>query len=156
MREKGKIKLIFCLLAAIFFISTCRDNSQYISKEPPEAPVQTAPIEKVDPAPPEPSPEESQPDEDPQTVAYILNTNTKKFHKPSCRSAKQIKPGNRQETGDAREDLLARGYSSCGNCKPQHEKDFTGYFRRPPCNFRKSLVSFCSGNAFNFLQGRIS
>lgn len=141
MRKNDKIKLILCLLAAIFFISTCRDNSQEISKEPPEAPVQAASIEKVDsapeeapvqtapapspvpvenedPAPPEPSPEEPQPDEDPQAVTYILNTNTKKFHKPSCRSAKQIKPGNRQETGDAREDLLARGYSPCKNCRP--------------------------------------
>lgn len=119
MNAKGTI---ICLLTIIFLITSCRDSE--VHKELPEAPVQVAsvpspaPIENEDPAPPEPSPEEPQPDEDPQTVTYILNTNTKKFHKPSCRSAKQIKPSNRQETGDAREDLLARGYSPCGNCRP--------------------------------------
>ncbi len=134
MRGKSKVKIVIGVLIAIFLFANCQDNSQKATRELPEAPVQTAsvpspaPVEKETPVPspvpaedlalPEPSPEEPQPDEDPQTVTYILNTNTKKFHKPSCRSAKQIKPGNRQETGDAREDLLARGYSPCGNCKP--------------------------------------
>ena len=49
---------------------------------------------------------------------YILNTNTKKFHYPSCGSAAKIKDSNRQETTKSREQLIAEGYSPCGNCDP--------------------------------------
>lgn len=134
MNAKGTI---ICLLAVICLFTGCRDNSQEIRREAPEAPVQEtqvpspAPIKEEDPVlpvapvreeeasiPPEPSPEEPQPEEEPQAVTYVLNTNTMKFHKPSCRSAGQIKPKNRQETAESREDVVARGYSPCGNCKP--------------------------------------
>ena len=57
---------------------------------------------------------------EPEKVAlsYVLNNNTMKFHKPTCKSVKDIKPENRQDfTGD-RADLIARGYSPCGNCHP--------------------------------------
>lgn len=143
MRKQDKIKLILCLLTVIFLFVGCRDNSQEVREEVPEAPAQTEPteeekeeslpleipvqetseaspepVEEKDPAPPEPSPEEPQPEEEPQAVTYVLNTNTMKFHKPTCRSAGQIKPKNRQETAESREDVVARGYSPCGNCKP--------------------------------------
>ena len=75
------------------------------------------PVEEETPAPPEPSPEEP-PEETPQAVTYVLNTNTMKFHKPHCRSVKQIKPQNRLDTVETREDVVAKGYSPCGNCKP--------------------------------------
>lgn len=84
-------------------------------QEMPEAP--SEPTEEEDPAPPEPAPEEP-PEETPQAVTYVLNTNTMKFHKPSCRFAGQIKPKNRQETAESREDVVARGYSPCGICHP--------------------------------------
>ena len=66
----------------------------------------------------EPTPE-STPDPTPNPGRdYVLNTNTMKFHYPSCSSVKDIKPGNRQDfTGD-RSTLIARGYSPCGRCKP--------------------------------------
>ncbi|MDE7042021.1 MAG: hypothetical protein K2P10_04435, partial [Oscillospiraceae bacterium] len=63
-------------------------------------------------------PELPQPAEDPQAITYVLNTNTKKFHKPACRSVGQIKPSNRDESTGTREDVLALGYKPCGNCKP--------------------------------------
>ena len=53
----------------------------------------------------------------PQT-AYILNTNTKKFHLPSCSSAKKIKDENRETWEGDREELIGQGYSPCGQCKP--------------------------------------
>lgn len=52
------------------------------------------------------------------TSAYILNTNTKKFHYPSCSSAALIKDKNKAQSNKSREELIAEGYSPCGVCKP--------------------------------------
>ena len=49
---------------------------------------------------------------------YVLNTNTKKFHYPSCGSVQDMKDKNKEYyTGD-RQALIDRGYSPCGRCKP--------------------------------------
>lgn len=49
---------------------------------------------------------------------YILNTNTKKFHVPSCSSVDSMKESNKQEyTGD-RDELISQGYSPCKRCNP--------------------------------------
>ncbi len=53
-----------------------------------------------------------------ETAAYILNTNTHKFHLPSCASAADIKEENRETFTGSREELIAEGYSPCGNCSP--------------------------------------
>ena len=53
-----------------------------------------------------------------QTETYILNQNTKKFHKSSCSSVKTIKDSNRGEFTGNREDLIAQGYEPCGRCHP--------------------------------------
>ena len=50
--------------------------------------------------------------------AYVLNTNSKRFHKPTCPDASSMKPTNRQEVTTARELLTAQGYKPCGSCKP--------------------------------------
>ena len=55
---------------------------------------------------------------EPATHSYVLNTNTKKFHVPSCRSVSQMKDSNRQDVEMTREDVIAMGYDPCGNCKP--------------------------------------
>lgn len=49
---------------------------------------------------------------------YILNTNSKKFHDPSCSGAKTIKDSNRQTYEGSREDLIKQGYEPCGKCRP--------------------------------------
>ena len=49
---------------------------------------------------------------------YILNTNTKKFHYPSCSSVKQMKDSNKQEFTGSRDDLIAQGYDPCKKCNP--------------------------------------
>lgn len=49
---------------------------------------------------------------------YILNTNTKKFHYPSCSSVKQMKNTNKQEFTGSRDDLIAQGYDPCKKCNP--------------------------------------
>lgn len=49
---------------------------------------------------------------------YVLNTNTGKFHRPSCASVSDMKPANRQEYKGTREELMDRGCDPCGNCRP--------------------------------------
>lgn len=49
---------------------------------------------------------------------YVLNTNTGKFHKPSCNSVNQMKEKNKQEYHGTREDVIDMGYDPCQNCNP--------------------------------------
>ena len=49
---------------------------------------------------------------------YVLNTNTKKFHLPSCSSADDIKATNRKDYNGSRDDLIAWGYVPCKRCSP--------------------------------------
>lgn len=49
---------------------------------------------------------------------YVINTNTKKFHEPSCSSATSTTGNNRKEVTTTREDLINQGYEACGKCKP--------------------------------------
>ena len=51
-------------------------------------------------------------------ITYVLNTRSMKFHYPNCSSVRKMKAKNRQDTTDSREEVMARGYSPCGNCKP--------------------------------------
>lgn len=63
---------------------------------------------------PEPVVEEQKPIEQ----YYIINTNTGKFHYPTCRSIKRMKDKNKLEFTGTRDDVLARGYSPCMICNP--------------------------------------
>lgn len=56
--------------------------------------------------------------ETPGEGTYVINTNTKKFHKPTCSSATSMSAANRREYTGPRATLLAQGYSPCGSCKP--------------------------------------
>lgn len=49
---------------------------------------------------------------------YVANTNTKKFHYPSCSSVEQIKTENRLDYTGTREELISMGYEPCKNCNP--------------------------------------
>ena len=49
---------------------------------------------------------------------FVLNTNSKRFHKPTCSDANGMKPENRQEVHTARELLITQGYKPCGSCNP--------------------------------------
>lgn len=49
---------------------------------------------------------------------YVLNTNTKKFHYPSCSSVQDMKEKNKEYYTGERQELIDRGYSPCGRCKP--------------------------------------
>lgn len=49
---------------------------------------------------------------------YVLNTNTKKFHKESCNSAKSMDASNKKIYTGSRQDIIDMGYEACGVCKP--------------------------------------
>lgn len=50
---------------------------------------------------------------------YVLNTNTKKFHYPSCRDVSKIKSKNYKEWKNVtRDEVINAGYSPCGHCHP--------------------------------------
>ena len=53
-----------------------------------------------------------------ETTDYILNTNTKRFHYPDCKSVSDMKEKNKQSYHGSREDLISQGYKPCGNCCP--------------------------------------
>ena len=44
-----------------------------------------------------------------EEVTYVVNTNTKKFHKPDCSSIRDTKQQNRKETSETREKLIDQG-----------------------------------------------
>lgn len=49
---------------------------------------------------------------------YIINTNSRVFHKPKCSSVKRMKEKNKMECTGTREEILDQGYSPCKNCNP--------------------------------------
>lgn len=55
---------------------------------------------------------------DANVQTYILNTNTKKFHKESCNSAKSMDASNKKIYTGSRKALIDMGYEACGVCKP--------------------------------------
>ena len=68
----------------------------------------------ADAAPPEPT-IQAPPEEEP---SYVLNHNTRKFHRPSCSSVEDIKPSNREDYFGSREALIEQGYVPCKRCRP--------------------------------------
>ncbi len=52
------------------------------------------------------------------TITCVLNTNTKKFHKESCSSVRDMAEHNKQSYTGTRAQLADMGYTACGSCKP--------------------------------------
>ena len=63
------------------------------------------------------TPEPSVPQESRETT-YVLNTNTMKFHYPSCSSVDQMKEKNKEIYTGNREDIINMGYMPCKRCNP--------------------------------------
>lgn len=51
-------------------------------------------------------------------VTFVFNTNTKKFHLPTCSSATDMKAENRQDFYGTKQEAIDLGYTACGVCKP--------------------------------------
>lgn len=63
------------------------------------------------------TPESSAPQES-QGITYVLNTNTKKFHYPTCSSVNDMKEKNKQIYTGSREEVINMGYVPCKRCNP--------------------------------------
>lgn len=55
---------------------------------------------------------------DSQQYDYILNTGSKKIHKPSCEAVEDMKEANKLSFHGTLEEAEALGYKPCGRCKP--------------------------------------
>lgn len=49
---------------------------------------------------------------------YVINKNTRKFHRPECQSVKDMKSKNKKEFVGRREELVQQGYEPCARCTP--------------------------------------
>lgn len=85
------------------------DTTPEVLQLQPAEPETSAAPDRSSPADPEPTPEGRD---------YVLNTNTMKFHYPTCSSVKDIKDNNRKDVHMTRDDVIAMGYQPCGRCKP--------------------------------------
>lgn len=63
------------------------------------------------------TPESSAPQES-QGITYVLNTNTMKFHYPTCSSVDDMKEKNKQIYTGSREEVINMGYIPCKRCNP--------------------------------------
>ena len=61
---------------------------------------------------------ETQPDANEHGFDFVLNKNSKRFHKPECTSVSTMKEENREYYSGSREELIAKGYKPCGSCNP--------------------------------------
>lgn len=55
---------------------------------------------------------------DQSEVTYICNTNTGKFHIPTCSSVGEMSEKNKMTVTWTREEVIAQGYVPCKRCKP--------------------------------------
>lgn len=82
--------------------------------DPPVTETETTPAETEPPVietdPPAPETE--------RETTYVLNTNTMKFHAPTCSSVKKIKEKNYGTFTGTRDEVIAKGFDPCGNCQP--------------------------------------
>lgn len=72
--------------------------------------------------PPAPAPAPAAPQEEaaqtPVGTTYILNTNSNKFHYPTCSSVGQMNESNKRSYTGTHDEIVAMGYSPCGRCHP--------------------------------------
>ena len=86
---------------------------------PPDAPADTpAPSDASERAVSAPETEPDTTAEQEPEVRYIANTNTKKFHEPTCSSVKDMKEENKWYFTGTRDELIEQGYQPCKRCDP--------------------------------------
>ena len=117
------------ILAALASRITSGKTAEPKATEPPTraALVESSPAPSPEPtaellllSTPEPSPDPTpEPTPTPAPLnTYVLNTSSGKFHWPSCKSVSKMKDSNKMVIESTRADMIAAGYSPCGQCKP--------------------------------------
>lgn len=49
---------------------------------------------------------------------YVLNTGSRRFHRPGCASVEKMAEKNKETVTASREDLIAEGFAPCTRCRP--------------------------------------
>ena len=52
------------------------------------------------------------------TASYVLNKNTRKFHRPDCSSVRDMAEHNKEYFDGTREEAIERGFVPCKRCNP--------------------------------------
>lgn len=103
------------IIVVLLLLSSCSaapaPESTVVTLSP--SPAASTPLPTAEPAPATPAPSA-----DSEIRDYVLNTSSCKFHYPSCDSVEKIKPSNREDFTGTRQELIQRGYDSCGICHP--------------------------------------
>lgn len=90
------------------------ENGSLLSEAQKKEPVNTAPTPAPAPTPtPAPNPNYGG-----TTDAYVINTNTGKFHHSWCHSVKKMKASNARSVNTTRDTIISWGYVPCKNCNP--------------------------------------
>jgi DNA-entry nuclease len=55
---------------------------------------------------------------DEEDATFVLNANSRKFHRPACSSVADMSARNRLFFGGTREQAIELGYDPCGYCRP--------------------------------------
>jgi DNA-entry nuclease len=53
-----------------------------------------------------------------QEYTYVVNTSSRKFHTEDCENALSLKEDNRAEFTCTREEMIDKGFTPAGCCKP--------------------------------------
>ncbi len=119
---KKNSHILIAVLCVIFFLFTACSGNVKNSAETPHKIIYTAGDTKEPTfetnVPANSDIEEPPVSENKVAQNYILNTNSKKFHYPSCASAKRIREKNKKYYVGTRSEVIAKGYAPCGNCNP--------------------------------------
>lgn len=131
-RKKSKASGGWIFLAALILIGVIFFPKKSTAEQPEPSPsasvIRALPSPMPTPAP-TPTPEvrfsittEHEPrepgGEEEQVNTYVLNNNTKKFHRPDCESVGDIAPKNYEEFEGYRDVLIDMGFEPCKRCKP--------------------------------------
>ena len=88
---------------------------QYVPAPEPETVTKSAPVTETEQA----EKATAAPTETEATkITYVLNTNTHKYHLPSCSSVSDMKDKNKKEVTLTKEEVEDKGYRPCQRCKP--------------------------------------
>ena len=104
-------------------VTEAPDPTEPVTELPTEVVTEATEPPATDPpteAPTEAPTEEPTKELQAQKGTYVLNTNpsSMKFHYPTCRSVDKMKESNKLIFEGTREEVIAKGYSPCGNCHP--------------------------------------
>jgi len=116
--------IIIILMLVFYFTSSKKDNTSssvplqaYAAQTSAPRSVSAAAIHTASPE--NPSAARMEPTATPRiTNTYVINSNTGKFHKPSCSSVKQMKEKNKKYFTCTRDEMIIWGYSPCQRCNP--------------------------------------